>query len=63
MHEVDDDLLDRDINAAALIYHQEPVPGKIGIALTKPAETQWDLSLAYRPDAHGGMGIRRSPRA
>ncbi len=49
MHEVDDDLLDRDINAAALIYHQEPVPGKIGIALTKPAETQWDLSLAYSP--------------
>ncbi len=34
---------------AALAYHSEPKPGKIEIALTKPAETAKDLSLAYSP--------------
>ncbi len=33
---------------AALAYHTNP-PGKIGIAITKPMETQQDLSLAYTP--------------
>lgn len=33
----------------ALAYHAEPVPGKIGICLTKPAETTKDLALAYSP--------------
>ena len=33
----------------ALDYHQFPVPGKISIELTKPAETAQDLSLAYSP--------------
>lgn len=37
------------INSAALEYHRHPQPGKIGIALTKPAFSQWDLSLAYTP--------------
>lgn len=32
----------------SLIYHQNP-PGKIAVALTKPAETAHDLSLAYSP--------------
>ncbi len=34
---------------AALDYHAFPIPGKICIALSKPAETQYDLSLAYTP--------------
>lgn len=34
---------------AALDYHSSPIPGKISIALSKPAETQYDLSLAYTP--------------
>ena len=40
---------DADINAAALEYHAKPVPGKIGINITKPTETQNDLALAYTP--------------
>ena len=34
---------------AALAYHAEPTPGKISVELTKSAETQLDLSLAYSP--------------
>jgi len=37
------------LNKAALEYHARPVPGKIGIALTKPTATQYDLALAYSP--------------
>lgn len=33
----------------ALDYHASPTPGKIEIALTKPAETARDLALAYSP--------------
>ena len=33
----------------ALDYHQYPKPGKLEIAITKPTETQLDLSLAYSP--------------
>ncbi|RMD68171.1 MAG: malate dehydrogenase [Gammaproteobacteria bacterium] len=33
----------------ALKYHAEPPPGKIAIALTKPCQTQDDLTLAYTP--------------
>lgn len=33
----------------ALDYHAVPTPGKIEIALTKPAETAKDLALAYSP--------------
>lgn len=40
---------DADINRAALEYHASPVPGKIGINITKPADTQYDLALAYTP--------------
>lgn len=43
------DRLDTEINEAALAYHAEPRPGKIGIQVTKPAETLQDLSLAYTP--------------
>lgn len=38
-----------DFRQQALNYHAEPVPGKISIELTKPAETAKDLALAYSP--------------
>lgn len=38
-----------DLKKQALAYHAEPTPGKICIALTTPAETVDDLSLAYSP--------------
>ncbi|WP_417344848.1 malic enzyme-like NAD(P)-binding protein [Ferrimonas sp.] len=38
-----------DLREQALEYHAQPVPGKISISLTKPAETQTDLALAYSP--------------
>ncbi len=31
----------------ALDYHANPIPGKIEIALTKPANSAADLALAY----------------
>jgi len=34
---------------AALDYHSNPKPGKIGIEITTSAETQGDLALAYSP--------------
>lgn len=33
----------------ALDYHAYPTPGKIEVALTKPADTVEDLALAYSP--------------
>ena len=38
-----------DLKQQALQYHAEPTPGKIAVALTTPAETAHDLSLAYSP--------------
>lgn len=38
-----------DLKKAALRYHAEPTPGKIGIEVTKPCASQQDLSLAYTP--------------
>ena len=40
---------DADINAEALAYHAEPIPGKIATEITKPASTQHQLALAYTP--------------
>jgi len=40
---------DSALNQDALIYHEQPRPGKTCIQITKPAETQRDLSLAYTP--------------
>lgn len=37
------------LRQAALDYHSHPFPGKTRIALSKPTETQYDLSLAYTP--------------
>ena len=33
----------------ALAYHEEGRPGKIEVTVTKPANSQLDLSLAYTP--------------
>lgn len=38
-----------ELKQAALTYHAEPVPGKTATALTKPCDTQQELSLAYTP--------------
>jgi len=42
-------LMPKDFKQAALDYHSNPIPGKISVELTKPAETQLDLALAYSP--------------
>ncbi|WP_018692065.1 malic enzyme-like NAD(P)-binding protein [Algicola sagamiensis] len=38
-----------DFKEKALKYHSHPVPGKISVELTKPAETVEHLALAYSP--------------
>ena len=38
-----------DLRQAALDYHREPKPGKLGIHATKRMNTQRDLALAYSP--------------
>lgn len=37
------------LHERALAYHEKPVPGKIKVVITKPAETADDLTLAYSP--------------
>jgi malate dehydrogenase (oxaloacetate-decarboxylating)(NADP+) len=39
----------KDLYEQALEYHENPTPGKIGVKLTKPAASAYDLSLAYSP--------------
>jgi malate dehydrogenase (oxaloacetate-decarboxylating)(NADP+) len=41
--------MNQSLQEAALNYHEYPFPGKIATQLTKPAETQKDLALAYSP--------------
>src|SRR5690554_753029 len=41
--------MSKDFKQAALDYHEFPRPGKVEVSLTKPAETQYDLALAYSP--------------
>ena len=38
-----------ELKVQALAYHASPVKGKVAVELTKPCETQQDLSLAYTP--------------
>lgn len=38
-----------DLKQRALDYHEFPAPGKLGVHITKPTNTQDDLSLAYTP--------------
>ena len=45
----DSEISDEVINQQALEYHAKPRPGKISVTLSKPAETQQDLALAYTP--------------
>jgi len=40
---------DSTLKKEALEYHLKPKPGKIATEITKPTETQKDLSLAYTP--------------
>lgn len=44
-----DQLKEEQLKEAALHYHAYPKPGKISVNLTKPTDTQYDLSLAYTP--------------
>lgn len=41
--------MSEDLRQAALDYHAATPAGKIGIAITKPCDTQKELSLAYTP--------------
>ena len=41
--------MSNDFKQAALDYHAEPIPGKVGLALTTASQTQRDLALAYSP--------------
>jgi malate dehydrogenase (oxaloacetate-decarboxylating)(NADP+) len=38
-----------DFRQQALDYHEFPKPGKVSVEITTPAETAYDLSLAYSP--------------
>ncbi len=38
-----------DLKKQALAYHEAPKPGKLEVTLTKPTNSQDDLSLAYTP--------------
>src|SRR5690606_12406115 len=38
-----------ELRRAALDYHEQPIPGKVAIAATKPLSNQRDLALAYSP--------------
>lgn len=53
-----------DLKQRALDYHAAKPPGKIGINITKPCETQGDLSLAYTPGvAEPVRAIAKDPEA
>ena len=41
--------MSEDFKQEALRYHAEPTPGKISLQVSKPCQTQHDLSLAYTP--------------
>jgi len=54
----------KDIKQDALDYHAGPTPGKIAIQVTKPCETQQELSLAYTPGvAEPVREIAKDPEA
>lgn len=51
-----------DLERQALLYHASPIPGKLAVQLTKPTETQYDLSLAYSPGvAYPVLAIADNP--
>ena len=46
----------------ALHYHEFPIPGKLGVHVTKPTNSQDDLSLAYTPGvAEPVLAIAKNP--
>ena len=38
-----------ELKQRALDYHEFPIPGKLCVSVTKPTNSQYDLSLAYTP--------------
>lgn len=47
----------------ALHYHEYPTPGKLAVHITKPTNTQDDLSLAYTPGvAEPVLAIAEDPK-
>ena len=53
---------DQLLKQRALDYHAYPKPGKLGIEITKPTNSQDDLSLAYSPGvAEPVIAISRNP--
>lgn len=56
--------MSNDLKKQALEYHAANPPGKIGISITKPCNTQKDLSLAYTPGvAEPVREIAKDPQA
>lgn len=56
--------MSEEFRKAALNYHAEPIPGKIAISISKPCNTQRDLSLAYTPGvAEPVREINKDPAA
>lgn len=55
--------LDKDVlKQRALYYHEYPVPGKLEVQITKPTNSQDDLSLAYTPGvAEPVLAIAENP--
>jgi malic enzyme len=54
---------DHSLKQRALDYHAYPKPGKLGIEITKPTNSQDDLSLAYSPGvAEPVLAISENPQ-
>lgn len=53
---------ENDLKQRALHYHEFPIPGKLAIQVTKPTNSQDDLSLAYSPGvAEPVLAIAENP--
>lgn len=53
---------DTQLKQRALHYHEYPTPGKLGVYVTKPTNSQDDLSLAYTPGvAEPVLEIAKNP--
>ena len=55
-------ILDENLKQRALDYHEFPTPGKLAVHVTKPTNSQDDLSLAYTPGvAEPVLAIAKNP--
>lgn len=55
-------MTDNDLKKRALHYHEFPTPGKLAVSVTKPVDSQDDLSLAYTPGvAEPVLAIAQNP--